>query len=648
MFDDHGRYSRLPGPADNAETGTAVTAPALRYLDGRRLARGLRAGISRVLADKDALNKINVFPVADGDTGTNIAATLGAVLVRLDERQPHAGRLLADVADAALEGARGNSGAILAQFFQGLSDHTADMERLLVEDFAAAIRRGARYAREALSAPREGTILSVLSEYAKALASTASGTATARRGAGPKDLRTALQHGLVAARRALANTPKQLEVLRRSGVVDAGAKGFVDLLEGADEYLRSGSLRQHRRIDADFADAQAIVGDIDAYEESVHRFCTECLISGEGIDRRRLREQVAALGDSVVIAGSKHKVKVHVHTDHPEQVFALARRLGRVSGQKADDMHAQTGHAHHAAGQRVAVVVDSAGDVPESFMEALNIHLVSLRVHFGDENFLDKVSLTSGELFARMKTDTAHPSTSQPSPADLRRQFDFLASHYESVLSVNVSARVSGTWQAAGAAAQRAARPAQVRVFDTRSASLGQGLVAVYAAECARAGFDIDTTLALCEHVARRTRAFAYVRDLRYAVRGGRIPGGIKAVADFLRLTPVLGNRRDGRIGAVGVLAGRSRLPERLTRFLRARFPAQGRYRIFVGHGDAPAAAAELMTRLRRAFPNHESCTDTQVGSTLGVHGGPGIVVVGLHEYTPPQQLARTLGLADT
>jgi dihydroxyacetone kinase-like predicted kinase len=323
MFDDHVQYERLAAQAQRHDgDDNRVNAPTISYLDGRRLARGLRAGIARVLADKDVLNKINVFPVADGDTGTNIASTLGTVLVRLDDDEPHAGRLLANVADAALDGARGNSGAILAQFFQGLYDQVAPLPRLMPEDYAAAVKSGARYARDALSAPKEGTILTVISDYAKALAQQSS----SRRG--PADLRVMLQQGLVASRRSLANTPKQLEVLRRSGVVDAGAKGFVDLLEGIDDFVRRGSVRD--RVEAsELLEVEEFADSVEAFDTSTYRYCTECLITGEDIDRRRLREQTAAIGDSVVIAGSRHKVKVHVHTDHPDQVFELAERTRR-------------------------------------------------------------------------------------------------------------------------------------------------------------------------------------------------------------------------------------------------------------------------------------------------------------------------------
>ena len=142
----------------------------IAYLDGPRLSRGLRAGIHRLMADQDRLNRINVFPVPDGDTGTNLAMTMQSVLsalARCNDR--HAGRTLETVADAALDGARGNSGAILAQFFLGLGDACGHLRLITTDNFIDAVQRGADYARDALSEPRDGTILSVLADFAKEL-----------------------------------------------------------------------------------------------------------------------------------------------------------------------------------------------------------------------------------------------------------------------------------------------------------------------------------------------------------------------------------------------------------------------------------------------------------------------------------------------
>ena len=141
-----------------------------KYLDGNTMAAALTSGIHRVLSEQELLNRINVFPVADGDTGTNLSLSLGAALGILGQPgEKHLGTLLAAVADALLDGSRGNSGAIVAQFFQGLSDAAGDITRFTTYTFSRAVATGNEYAHDALSKPREGTVLSVIAAFAESI-----------------------------------------------------------------------------------------------------------------------------------------------------------------------------------------------------------------------------------------------------------------------------------------------------------------------------------------------------------------------------------------------------------------------------------------------------------------------------------------------
>ena len=203
-------------------------------LDRLRLNFALQAGILRVLSRQEYLNKINVFPVPDGDTGTNLALTLCAVLAGPARvARPPRRQALTRVADAALDGARGNSGAILAQFLLGFGDRVGPATAIEPADFAAGVGGGAAYARESLSEPREGTILTVLTAFAVAV--------QRARKDGPGDFLSILQQGVVAAHAALEQTKFQLEVLRKANVVDAGAQGFVELIQGVADYPVSGA-----------------------------------------------------------------------------------------------------------------------------------------------------------------------------------------------------------------------------------------------------------------------------------------------------------------------------------------------------------------------------------------------------------------------
>ncbi len=416
-------------------------------------------------------------------------------------------------------------------------------------------------------------------------------------------------------------------------MVDAGGQGFVELAGGFTDYILSGSDVEPDPGDAGVIDASTI--ETAGREEDLeYRWCTECVVSGAAVDLRRLRETLASVGGSLVVAGLAHKARVHIHANDPAEVFRVAGRFGLVSGEKADDMQRQQRSAH-AKNRRVAIVTDSAADIPEDEMDRLDIHMVSARVHFGDRSYLDKVGITPEEFFAELERGPPHPKTSQPPPGDFRRRFEFLASHYEAVLSINLTRKVSGTFAAAESAAERTSTHGEVKVIDSLNASAGQGLVVLHAAELAQTGASLAEVATATRAILPATLTFGLMGSLEYAVRGGRVPRWTKRVADALRLMPVLGNDAQGRVRPVGVLVGRRNLREKFARFVRRRMADDRSYRILIGHANAAADGHWLLERLRG--DNVAWGRVVPLGSALGAHGGPGMLVVGLQENPAPQ-----------
>jgi hypothetical protein len=600
----------------------AAALPA-HALGGTELANALRAGIHRLISREEFINKINVFPVPDGDTGTNLALTLQAVLAALRKAtDAHAGQTLTRVADAALDGARGNSGAILAQFLLGVGDRAGHLPELTAEGFADAVGGGAVYARESLAEPREGTILTVLSEFAAAVEG-------AVRGQGVRDFRALFRDALTAAQRSLEATREQLDMLRRANVVDAGALGFVELVAGMSDYFETGVVPGDDAMIQIARDDEAAAG---AEQDLTHRFCVECTITGEGIDRRRLREQASSLGSSLVVAGTQSKVRLHLHLNQPAQLFELAARHGAVSGEKADDMQRQQEMAHHESRRQVAVVIDSAADLPESVLEELDIHVVPVRVHFGTHSYLDKVGMSPEEFFRELATNPQHPKTSQPPPGDFRRAFEFLGSHYRGVVYVGLTARVSGTYQSAQTAAERTQTRARILTMDSGTAALGQGLIAMRAAEVAAAGGDADAVLAAAAAARGRTRTWGCLTTLEFAVRGGRVPRWAGRLADFLGVTPILKVSEDGNVGVGGALIGRRNPYRRFGHYLRRRLDPSRRWRIAVSHANVPEGAALVLEEITAGLEDADVLPVIPLGTALGVHGGPGCIVVAAQE----------------
>ena len=584
------------------------------------LAKALVSGIHRVIGQQEYLNRINVFPVADSDTGTNLSLSLGSALAVLQEKSDlHLGRMLAATADALLDGARGNSGAIMAQFFQGISDAAGDATSFTTRSFGRAVTMGSQYAHDALSQPREGTILSVIAAFADSVWHQVSTRPN-------EELSTVLKQARQDVDLALAETPKQLEVLRKAGVVDAGAKGFAELVGGLADHLCEG-ITTPMPATALLDDIQPPVEFSAADNTSRFRYCTECLVTAIDIPRRKLREALAELGDSLVLAGSKRKAKIHIHVDDPESVFRIARQFGELGGEKADDMHRQQ-HSTHGASKSFAVITDSGADIADDDMERLDIHMVPCRIQFGDRGYLDKVSITTEEFYRELENNPHHPTSSQPAPGDFRRQFQFLASHFSDVLAISLTSQASGTYEGALSAAKRCDAPGRIHVLDSRNASVGQGQLAVLAAECAAAGVSIEETIRTVRSQIPETRIFALLNHLGYAVRGGRLPQWVKVIADLARLTPVVSIRQDGRVVLGGFLLGRRNRIRSFAGFIARKLQSVGAVEISIGQAVCPGDADALAAELRSRIPAISSLKICGLGTALGVHGGPGTLIV--------------------
>lgn len=599
-----------------------VTAPLIR---APMLRRALISGARRVIAQRDALNKINVFPVADGDTGSNMAFTLGNVLTgALSRKSRHAGELLSRVSEQAIDGARGNSGAIIAQFFTGIAERIGNSPTISLEQMTQAIRHGASSARQALSEPQEGTILSVISVFAESL----------HTGHGRFHFRSWFESALLKARLALANTPNQLPVLQKAGVVDAGAQGFVDLLEGVYQFILDGEIDLADEAGDEEADLEFAEGHGELLlADSEHRWCSECLILGDGLDRAGLRVAVSDLGAScVVIAGSSSRVRLHAHVSTPKQLFDIAARFGRIEGTKADDMHAQ---ARTAAGAKsVVVITDTSADLPDALSERYNVHWVPLRLSFGETDYLDKVGLSTQEFYHKLRTELVLPQTSQPSPGDFRRQFEFLLSHHPQIVYVGLSRAVSGTLQSAETAAKRG-HTERIHIFDTANAAGGQGLLVLAAAEAAQAGQSASDIMALLARLRPLTQTWACTADISHAVRGGRVPKWAAPIAGILSLTAIAKVSPAGKLAVKTGLFGKRNTLERFAQYVAKRVDQSQTYRVIIGHCDDLEAGQRLL-QVFTGLIRCEQAWCVQTGPAVGAHAGPGALVISLQPVQQP------------
>jgi len=584
----------------------------------------LTAAIQRLFQRREYIDRINVFPVPDGDTGTNMAFSFKVIHEAVgDVRGLSIKQLMKRIASASLDGSRGNSGAIMAQYFQGFSEALEDHSDITAASLAAASCAGARAAWTAMSEPVAGTLPTVLEDFSNALEE--------KHRQGVDDVREMFEYGLQRARESLARTPELLPVLKQAGVVDAGGQAFVDLLEGIWNYIEHGDTNAPSTgFELPFPRA----GTTMEMDPGAHRFCTECVIEGDSLDRAGIMKRLEKLDcSSLVVVGGERRVRVHIHVNNPGEVYLACEQFGALHQQKADDMKRQHGLMNQAG--KVAIVTDSGADIPFEEQERLGIHMVSARLNFGATEYIDYVSLMPAELYRMLEAGTVSPKTSQPPVGDFVRIYDLLTGHGYEVLSVGLSGELSGTTQAARTAAERFA--GRVRVHDSRSASCGEGLLAVIAAQAAQQGMTLDEIETLLTRVGPACRVIGLADNLAYLVRGGRLPAWVKKVTDLLHISPLI-TAKNGRFGLAGFALGIGARPAALGKSALRRMKAEISYRIFIAHGANHEGARELRRYILGRHTRVHSCHITEAGPALGVHLGPGGLVVGF--LPQPEQLS--------
>jgi len=352
-----------------------------------RFRRVVSSAYASLEARRQEVNDLNVFPVADGDTGDNMAMTMRAVMEELDrldgQEVDEVGRteLVQALARAALMGARGNSGVILSQIVRGAAEELASRPGELIDPtlVAAAFARAADAAYDSVREPAEGTMLTVFREMAHSLARQLAHLEQEKQRLGPDAseeqqdavLAEVLERAIADGERAVARTPEQLDVLRDSGVVDAGGHGLVLILAGVVAALRGDGAEvpevQHHEPPR---------RSLPHHEDSRYRYCTNFIVSGSGLGNREYLPRLEKLGDSVLVVGDDVTLKVHVHTDEPEAAVAVFDGVGAVTNLDVADMREQMAERDARLSGRTGVVAVAAGDGMQRLFGDLGAHVV--------------------------------------------------------------------------------------------------------------------------------------------------------------------------------------------------------------------------------------------------------------------------------
>lgn len=596
---------------------------------GYQIYHGFLSGYISISRHREHLNNINVFPVPDGDTGSNMVRTFKTIAGGMVSVKSVSG-VMNRIADLSLEGARGNSGMILSQFINGMARQLDDRHLVTVPDFGEAVQNSVEAAYRAMDKPREGTMLTVISDWAAEIYE------GSRRNLPFSDLFSRAFH---AAQMAVKRTPEQLKILRDNGVVDAGALGFVSFLEGIERINTTGfipfkdrKLISREEVERSFHD---LVERHHIHQEIRFRYCTEVLLDHPAASEDKLKRKLRHLGDSLIIGTGREKYRVHIHSNEPHEVVRVLSRYGKVIQQKADDMVRQEQLSRVPKG-RVGVLTDSIADIPLEILDRYQIHVIHLKMSWDEDEYLDRLTITPEEFYRQQSLRKSFPGSSVPDRGMLDSILQPLMEHYESLIVLPVARSLSGTWQQIIRAAEPYNNKSdRIKVIDTCLNSAAQGLLVVEIAKAAEAGGNLEELAQMAENLKKRIRIYVSVETFRYMVKGGRVSPLKGLVAELLHLKPIVSLDENGRgIAFEKAFSGRG-LRKKITEILRKTYEEKGIEGYAVVHA-ANRESARQFASLVRSITDREPDYISSISPIVGMHSGKGAVAIGVIEGNTP------------
>lgn len=568
-------------------------------------------GCQSVIAQRENLNRINVFPVADGDTGDNMASTATAIL-SYSKATDSLIETLQSIADASVMGARGNSGMIFSQFFNALTEKSLTVEQLDLSTFCMLLDHAALSVRESLSNPIDGTILTQIEGWAKIFKQESQTISC---------INQAMQEALPELKAVVDDTTHHLAVLEKAHVVDAGALGFYYFTEGFARFVADPQQVIVWEPEIVFSEAEHEIPTAESVPEL--RYCTEAIIRAESIDKSSLAKELEHHGDSVVISGNQRVCRFHVHTNKPWNIFQNLLEKGTIESPKVDDMCRQF-EVLHQRKNTIALVTDSSADIPAALRDKYQIHMIPLNMHLDKHQLLDRYCFEADSFYGTLQNLKSYPKTSFPTPVFIQEKLRHLSLHYDDVLVISVAKVLSGTHDAF----VKAASPFKnIQVIDSKAGSGAQGLLIQYAAELIEKGKTAQEIKKAVEDARDSTYLFGMVNQFESLIRSGRVSKLMGRIANFSQIKPIISFDKSGK----GIICGRAfnsvkALGKIVSITEKIQQEAQKTLQSYcVIHAGVPEEAKEFAKLTTEAFGQAPSYIES-VSSVIGLHAGQGCV----------------------
>ena len=594
-----------------------VTDKRQAIVSGEEIYEWFSLGLQEVQANKKHLNAINMFPIPDGDTGTNLFVTIKAMIETVT-KQASFNEMIKIISNQGLAHARGNSGVLFASYINGLAIESSGLEKLTISDFAKVTYRAIGYLYQSIENPVEGTMISVISDWATYMFQNQQRYNT---------FQEMFVDAFTVAKNSLAKTAEQLLILKRNHLVDAGAEGFVNFLHGINRFYTGD------QIEITKFNSSGLVFDIED-DLSAYRYCTEVflLINAEyrTISQQELRERIKKAlkecGDSLIVSLINDQARIHIHTNEPIGVIDIIKQYGTLIEQKADDMFMQKSVRTNRLSS-IGILTDSIADLPDEYKLNYQIHTLPLGIIVDDIVYLDKLTINPQKIFEAIDNGS-YPTSSQAEPLRIKTFIENLLEIYDSLIFITVSSQLSKTYQAVSRITLNIDKHGKkVSIIDSKLNSGAQGLIVKKAMEMVLAGLSHDVIVEEIQKLIARSSIYVCLNTIEYAVHSGRIPNTIGHLGMKLKMRPIMSLNEDGKGTTFDIGFSQKSLTKKIYRLLKKYNKETGIAAYSIVHCDNEKLAniyQKELTELLSKEPEYIS----DISSIIALHSGPGCVAV--------------------
>lgn len=566
---------------------------------------------------KEEINKINVFPVPDQDTGSNMTKTLLGVKEAIENRNF---KDLAEISEATLDGAlttaQGNAGVIYVGFLAGFLP-LLDKNPVSAKKLALAFERGAERARQSIQNPKEGTILDVIDATAQTFKKEAEKE---------KDLVKIFKVAAEKAKEALLATREKMEIFRKANVVDAGGLAYLMILESHLEALE-GEKKKEKKEEKPSEKVRRFVQTLS------YRYEVVSLIKNPKFDEKTIREKLKNLGDSLDMVQVGDKLKIHIHTDLLDEVKKIMRETGQILSLREEDMAKEVVGEESVRKVSIGIVTEDINDLPEKTLERYQIEIVKTILDWPEEENFPGENIYQKMREADRRGIRAFPKTSQAVPKSYLDAFQKQLEKFDKVLCITITSKISGCYNSACQAKEmlKAEGKGRVYILDSLQAAASQALLVLRAIEMIQEQREITEVIDELKILIPQTHLYIIFEDPKWIEAGGRMS---KSQANWARrikkinLHPLI-TIKDGIITKGGVIFAKDMAKALFKKISKESQKArkQGkRIRVIIGQADNPEGAEELRKLLKEI--KAEVPFVSLASPVVCAHTGPGTLIV--------------------